>query len=62
MELVSYLNSEIERKRIEHLEEIELLNALFEEFCEQDLIQPTFVHGHPIEISPLTKKLTIETS
>ena len=31
MELVSYLNSEIERKRIEHLEEIELLNALFEE-------------------------------
>lgn len=33
-----------------------LLNALFEEFCEKDLIQPTFVHGHPIEISPLTKK------
>ncbi len=33
-----------------------ILNALFEEFCEQDLIQPTFVHGHPIEISPLTKK------
>ncbi|HKL73056.1 MAG TPA: lysine--tRNA ligase [Candidatus Onthovivens sp.] len=33
-----------------------ILNALFEEFCEADLIQPTFVHGHPIEISPLTKK------
>ena len=33
-----------------------ILNALFEEFCEQDLIQPTFVYGHPIEISPLTKK------
>ena len=33
-----------------------ILNALFEEFCEEDLIQPTFVYGHPIEISPLTKK------
>lgn len=33
-----------------------ILNALFEEFCEEDLVQPTFVHGHPIEISPLTKK------
>ena len=33
-----------------------ILNALFEGFCEKDLIQPTFVYGHPIEISPLTKK------
>ncbi len=32
------------------------LNALFEECCEADLIQPTFVCHHPIEISPLTKK------
>ncbi len=33
-----------------------IVNLFFEEYCEQDLIQPTFVYGHPIEISPLTKK------
>lgn len=33
-----------------------ILNAFFEQFCEDALIQPTFVYGHPIEISPLTKK------
>jgi lysyl-tRNA synthetase class 2 len=32
------------------------LNALFDEYCEAELIQPTFVYGHPIEVSPLTKK------
>src|SRR5574344_3100364 len=32
------------------------LNALFDEYCEDEMIQPTFVYGHPIEISPLTKK------
>ena len=33
-----------------------IMNEFFETFCEEDLIQPTFVYGHPIEISPLTKK------
>lgn len=33
-----------------------ILNLLFEEFCENDIVQPTFVYGHPIEISPLAKK------
>ncbi len=33
-----------------------IINLFFEAFCEEDLIQPTFVYGHPIEISPLTKK------
>ena len=33
-----------------------LMELLFDEFCEKELIQPTFVHTYPIEISPLTKK------
>ena len=33
-----------------------ILNLFFEEFCEDKMVQPTFVMDHPIEISPLTKK------
>lgn len=33
-----------------------ILNAFFEQFVEETLIQPTFVTGHPVEISPLAKK------
>lgn len=33
-----------------------IINAFFEEFCEDSIIEPTFVYGHPIEISPLAKK------
>ena len=33
-----------------------VINAFFEEYCESSLIQPTFLCGHPIEISTLTKK------
>lgn len=34
----------------------DILSLFFEEFCEEHLIQPTFIMDHPIEISPLTKK------
>jgi len=34
----------------------DILNLFFEEFCEEHMIQPTFIMDHPIEISPLTKK------
>ena len=32
-----------------------IINAFFETYCEDKLIQPTFLCGHPVEISPLTK-------
>ena len=34
----------------------DIINLFFEEYCEKELIQPTFIMDHPIEISPLTKK------
>lgn len=34
----------------------DILNLFFEEYCEEKLIQPTFITGHPVEISPLAKK------
>ena len=33
-----------------------IINAFFEKYVEETLIQPTFLYGHPLEISPLTKK------
>jgi lysyl-tRNA synthetase class 2 len=34
----------------------DILNLFFEEFCEEHLLQPTFIMDHPVEISPLTKR------
>ena len=33
-----------------------IINLFFEKYVEETLIQPTFLYGHPLEISPLTKK------
>ena len=40
----------------------DILNMFFEEYCEDKLIQPTFIMDHPIEISPLTKKKPTDPS
>jgi lysyl-tRNA synthetase class 2 len=40
----------------EHHKRGDIINLFFDEFCEDQMIQPTFVMDHPIEISPLTKK------
>ncbi|MGG6312096.1 lysine--tRNA ligase [Paenibacillus macerans] len=56
-------NEEAHRLAKEHKVPVEphmtfghILNAFFEQFVEETLIQPTFVYGHPVEISPLAKK------
>ncbi len=40
----------------EHFTVGHIINGFFEKYVEENLIQPTFLYGHPVEISPLTKK------
>lgn len=56
-------NEEAHRLAKEHKVPVEphmtfghILNAFFEQFVEETLIQPTFITGHPVEISPLAKR------
>ncbi|GLC29933.1 lysine--tRNA ligase [Clostridium omnivorum] len=44
------------KKEIKDCTKADILNALFEEYAEDKLIQPTFLCDYPVEISPLTKK------
>lgn len=44
------------KKEIENCTKGDILNAMFEEYAEEHMIQPTFVCDYPVEISPLTKK------
>jgi len=53
LELAKEHNIEVEK----HQQNIgHIINLFFEKYVEETLIQPTFLYGHPIEISPLTKK------
>ncbi|MEY8001875.1 lysine--tRNA ligase [Clostridium sp. Mt-5] len=44
------------KKELKDCSKGDILDALFEEFCEEKFIQPAFVMDYPVEISPLTKK------
>ena len=51
-ELANEFNVQIEP----HMTYGHIVNEFFEQLVEEKLIQPTFVYGHPVEISPLAKK------
>ena len=50
-ELAKKHNIEVE----DHFTTGHIINAFFEKYVEEELIQPTFLYGHPVEISPLTR-------
>jgi lysyl-tRNA synthetase, class II len=45
-----------EIEKIEKLTKGQIINEAFEEYCEEDLIEPTFVLHHPVDVSPLAKR------
>lgn len=53
LELAKKHNIEVEKHEysVGHI-----INKFFEEFCEDKIVQPTYVYGHPVEVSPLAKK------
>ena len=59
LQMMRQLRSLLHEHHIEYEERHkkgDIINLFFEEYCEKELIQPTFIMDHPIEISPLTKK------
>ena len=56
LEEATALAKEHEIKVEKHFTVGHIINEFFEKYCEEDLIEPTFLLGHPIEISPLTKE------
>lgn len=53
VEIAKQHNIQLEKHQLKYGH---VINAFFETYCEEVIIEPTFVYGHPVEISPLAKK------